>query len=336
MRDGKFLGSLGVLLVLAACSPAEESNGGSGGAGAPPVAGAGAPAAAAGAGTAGAPSPSAGAPSTGVSGGGAGGTLAAGGTGGASVALGGAPSTGGGGPVVVKPPMSPTMVGNQSLPRKLYIENRCAYPIWNFVSNGNQNIFPDSKPFKMEPNTTIVVGWPDSFSGRIWPRSECTGDAYNNIKCAQKGDDTLVEFTLTKGFDSDWYDISLVDGFTIPAGILQLDVPWMSRPDYVVGGVLGTNEICGSPICAVDMLPNCPASQQQKDAMGKVVGCKSGPKASEAAKYLKAGCPTSYSYDFDDPQSLFRCPTAVQNGGTGAKDYDVIYCPTQGSLAGFP
>jgi hypothetical protein len=284
-----------------------------------------------GAGAAGAPGAGAsGAPGAGASGGGAGGTLAIGAAGSA-----GAPASGGVGPVVVNPPMNPTPVGNQSLPRKLYIENRCSYAIWNFVSDGNKNIFPNSVPFKMEPNTTIVVGWPDTFSGRIWPRSECTGDA-GALKCAQKGADTLVEFTLTKGFASDWYDISLVDGFTIPAGILQLDVPWTSRPDYVVGGVLGTNEICGSPICAVDLNPNCPASQQQKDANGKIVGCKSGPKNSEAAKYLKAGCPTSYSYDFDDPQSLFRCPTAVQNGGKGAKDYDVIYCPTQGALAGFP
>ena len=135
---------------------------------------------------------------------------------------------------------------------------------------------------------------------------------------------------------SDWYDISLVDGFTIPAGILQLDAPWMQDPKYVVGGPLLGGQICGSPICAVDMNPNCPAASQQKDSMGKVVGCASGPKGSVAAMYLKQGCPTSYSYDFDDPQSLFRCPTAVQNGGKGAKDYDVIYCPVQGMTAGYP
>ena len=333
MRDAKLFGSLGALLLIVACGSSDNAGdvtgathqGGAAGTGAAGAPAAGAPAA--GSPSAGAGAPSAGAPSAGAPSAGAGG---------ASGGAGGAANSGGAGPVGVEPPMNPTPVGNQALPRKLYIENRCDYATWTLVSDAFRNIMPDSKPYKMEPHTAIVVGWPNDFSGRIWPRSQCTGDAYNNLKCVQTGKDTLAEFTLTKGMNSDWYDVSLVDGFTIPVGILQLDVPWTSRPDYVVGGPLGSNEICGSPICAPDLNPNCPASQQQKDANGKVWGCKSGPKASEAAVYLKKGCPSSYSYDFDDPQSLFRCPTAAQNNGTGAKDYDIIYCPTQGALAGFP
>jgi len=38
--------------------------------------------------------------------------------------------------------------------------------------------------------------------------------------------------------NSDWYDISLVDGFTIPTGIIQLDAPWTPSPSYVPGGPL--------------------------------------------------------------------------------------------------
>jgi len=33
---------------------------------------------------------------------------------------------------------------------------------------------------------------------------------------------------------------------------------------------------------------------------------------------------------------LFLCKSAQQNGGVGAKDYKVIYCPTQGPVPGFP
>jgi hypothetical protein len=335
MRDRKLLGSLSVVLLAAACGadPTSVGPGPLSNAGAAGQASAGAPSAGApSAGAASAGAPSAGAPAAGASGAPTAGAPA-GGAGGAGGGSAGAPATG---TVVVMPPMNPTPVGNQGLPRKLYIENRCDYATWTLVSDAFRNIMPNSQPYKMEPHTAIVVGWPNEFSGRIWPRSSCTGSGYNDLKCVQTGADTLAEFTLTKGMNSDWYDVSLVDGFTIPVGILQLDVPWKSRPDYVVGGPLGSNEICGSPVCAPDLNPNCPASQQQKDAGGKVWGCKSGPKASDAAKYLKAGCPSSYSYDFDDPQSLFRCPTAAQNGGTGAKDYDIIYCPTQGSLAGFP
>ncbi len=332
MRDGKLLGSLGALLLLIACGSSDNADGVSGAThqgGATSAGAAGAPSA--GAPAAGAPA--AGAPAAGAP---AAGAPAAGAAGAATGGAGGTTGSGGAGPVGVQPPMNPTPVGNQALPRKLYLENRCDYATWTLVSDQFRNIFPNSQPYKMEPHTAIVVGWPNEFSGRIWPRSQCTGDGYNNLKCVQTGKDTLAEFTLTKGMNSDWYDVSLVDGFTIPVGILQLNVPWTSRPDYVVGGPLGSNEICGSPICAPDLNPNCPASQQEKDAGGKVWGCKSGAKGSEAAMYLKAGCPSSYSYDFDDPQSLFRCPTAAQNNGTGAKDYDIIYCPMQGALAGFP
>jgi hypothetical protein len=226
-----------------------------------------------------------------------------------------------------------TPIGDQTQPRKLYIENRCTYAIWNFALP--QNTFPGSIPLKMDSGQAVVVGWPNKWSGRIWPRSACTGTG-GALKCAQTGNDTLVEFTLTAGMASDWYDISLVDGFTIPAAIIQLDAPWTPSPTYVPGGKLGADGQCGSPVCAVDLLVNCPASQQRKDASGKVVVCVNGQNPGPIATYFKTGCPTSYSWPFDDPQSLFTCPDFVQNNGAGSKDYKIIYCPTQGSTPGFP
>ena len=232
-----------------------------------------------------------------------------------------------------------TPIGDQSLPRKLYIENHCTYPIWNFAQP--QSTFPGNVPLELGSGEAVVVGWPDKWSGRIWPRSACTGDA-GGLKCAQTGNDTLAEFTLTAGMNSDWYDISLVDGFTIPTGIIQLDAPWTPSPSYAPGGPLGADQQCGSPICAVDLNLMCPASQQMKDTAGVVVGCKNGQSSNggrgstPVTEYMKAGCPTSYTYPYDDPQSLFICPSAVQNGGKGSKDYKIIYCPTQGSTPGFP
>jgi hypothetical protein len=135
---------------------------------------------------------------------------------------------------------------------------------------------------------------------------------------------------------SDWYDISLVDGFTLPLAILQLDAAWTPSASYVPGGPLGADGLCGSPVCAADLLTNCPASQQRKDAAGNVVTCVNGQNPGPIQKYFKAGCPTSYSWPYDDPQSLFRCADAAQNGGVGAKDYKIVYCPTQGATQGFP
>jgi hypothetical protein len=261
------------------------------------------------------------------------------GTGGASGATGvaGAGGTGGTGAGAIFDTTGAMPVGDQTLPRKLYIQNRCTYDIWNYALP--QSTFPGGVPLKIGAGQLLVVGWSDKFSGRIWGRSECTGTG-GNLKCAQTGNDTLAEFTLTAGMKSDWYDISLVDGFTVPTGILQLDATFTPDPSYVPGGKVAKS-LCASPVCAVNLNLNCPVSQQRKDAAGKVVECVNGQSSNGGAgptpvtSYMKQGCPTSYTFPFDDPQSLFTCPSAQQNNGVGSKNYAVVYCPTQGVVPGF-
>jgi hypothetical protein len=236
---------------------------------------------------------------------------------------------------------TPMPIGDQTLPRKLYIENQCSYTTWTFVL-ANANPLPNGGPLELQAGQAVVMGWSNNFSGRIWPQTQCTGTSPSS--CLQgNGPNTLAEFTLTAGMNSDWYDISLVDGFTIPVGIIQLDAPWTPSPSYVQGGPLDMQtQQCGSPVCAVDLNPGCPASQQLKNSAGTIWGCKNGQSAggghgaTPVTSYLKAGCPTSYTYAFDDPQSLFLCKDQFQNNGVGSKDYKVIYCPTQGPLPGFP
>jgi hypothetical protein len=226
-----------------------------------------------------------------------------------------------------------TPIGDPTLPRRLIIENHCAETIWTFALP--KTTFPGSVPLQVDPGQSFAVGWPDKWSGRVWGRTACTG-APASLKCAQTGNDTLAEFTLTSGMASDWYDISLVDGFTLPLAILQLDAPWTPSPTYKPGGPLGEDGLCGSPVCAVNLLANCPASQQKKDAAGNVVTCVNGQNPGPIQQYFKAGCPTSYSWPYDDPQSLFRCQDAAQNAGAGAKDYKVVYCAAEGATPGFP
>jgi hypothetical protein len=44
--------------------------------------------------------------------------------------------------------------------------------------------------------------------------------------------------------------------------------------------------------------------------------------------FFKAGCPTAYSYPFDDPSSTFQCNTnGTSNTTPNAINYTVIYCP---------
>jgi hypothetical protein len=262
-------------------------------------------------------------------------TGGAGGTGSGSAGKSGSPDGGALGAAPDGDLSTATPIGDQTLPRKLYIYNMCAYDIWTFgLPNGTT---------KIAAGALQVFGWSNKFSGRVWPRSGCTGTG-NTPKCAQTGNDTLAEFTLNAGMKDDWYDISLVDGFTIPLSILQLDGKWTPDPAYVPGGKLLMSGNCGSPVCAVDLLKNCPVSQQVKDAMGNVVECKNGMSSNgghgptPVTSYMKMGCPTSYTFAFDDPQSLFTCPSVEQNGGVGARDYEIVYCPPQSTVpgSGFP
>ena len=104
-------------------------------------------------------------------------------------------------------------------------------------------------------------------SARIWPRTGCssqggnfqcdTGQCKNSIECAGttgRTPVTLAEFTLASP-QGDWYDISLVDGFSIPMSI---------EP---------TSGACKKLSCTKDINQVCPSEFQYKNSQGKVVGC---------------------------------------------------------------
>lgn len=261
----------------------------------------------------------------------------------------GAPETGGGdggtqppapeggpGPadVVTVDTGTPTSIGDPSLPRRLLLENRCTYTVW--ADALPKTTLPGGVPLEIASGQAFSVGWPDGWSGRVWGRTGCTTSG-TSFKCAADKfvSNSLAEFTLAKtaGQGTDWYDVSLVDGFNIPIGILN--VGHTENPSKIYA--------CGSPVCAVDLLPGCPAPLQAKDATGAVVACKNdackvlgGNDAGSPAcqypnqytEYFKTACPTSYSWPYDDPTSTFTC-------GSG-KDYAVVFCPTQGAQPGLP
>jgi len=332
-------------LVAVACGNGEAAKpGGAAGGGAAGVGAAGAPGGQTSSGVAGDGSGGVGAGDTtgaaGVGAAGAGDSNDAGPAGGGGTGPAGATGASDAGTVAAVDLTGAVPVGDQTKARKLYIKNACAYDIWTFsLDSSNSHTFPNDAPFKVAAGETYVFGWSNKFSGRVWGRSECAGTG-GNLKCAQTGNDTLAEFTLNQGKQSDWYDMSLVDGFTIPTGIIQLDAVFTPDPSYVVGGKVADSR-CASPVCAVDLDLDCPAAQQRKDSAGKVVTCVNGMSTNgghdgtPVTEYMKMGCPTSYTFPFDDPQSLFTCPSVEQNNGVGAKDYAVVYCPTQGATPGF-
>ncbi|KAD4179761.1 hypothetical protein E3N88_28352 [Mikania micrantha] len=128
---------------------------------------------------------------------------------------------------------------------------------------------------------------------------------------------TLAEFTLTT---SDFYDVSLVDGFNLPMSV---------RPVNGHGN-------CSVAGCISDLRQNCPSELSVKTG-GRTVACRSACDVFNTDEYccrgvygnpvtcqptyyskkFKNACPTSYSYAYDDPTSIFTCSGA---------DYVITFC----------
>jgi hypothetical protein len=102
------------------------------------------------------------------------------------------------------------------------ITNRCSFTVWPAatpVGGGRQLNSGDTW------NLNIPAG---TSSGRIWGRTGCsfsgnsgrcaTGDCGGALSCTLSGQPplTLAEFTL--GGDTDFYDISVIDGFNLAMG----------------------------------------------------------------------------------------------------------------------
>lgn len=88
------------------------------------------------------------------------------------------------------------------------------------------------KGFKLAPGASKTLSAPDTWGGRIWPRTKCkkqdgkfvceSGDCEGTDEnCRTTGQtSTLSEFTLASEVheegrpEEDWYNLSLVDGKT--------------------------------------------------------------------------------------------------------------------------
>ncbi|PPQ65533.1 hypothetical protein CVT26_000490 [Gymnopilus dilepis] len=214
------------------------------------------------------------------------------------------------------------------------------------------------------PNTGVTFTVPDNWQGgRIWGRRDCdfsTNPGPNS--CVDGGCNgglvcdpvtgtgvppaTLAEFTLSAGGNTDFYDVSLVDGFNLP---LRID----------------NNMGCTAPECAVDLNPNCPSPLKGPfDSSGAPVGCKSACFANldgnqrlqhltsvkfppsnlnsfhnrkfpklllrviRYARYMpklcyfKNNCPTAYAYPYDDATALFTCSSSK------SANFKVTFCPS--------
>lgn len=224
--------------------------------------------------------------------------------------------------------------GGTDSARVFTIINRCKTTIWPAASPGDSFA---GGGFALRPGQSMVFTAPVGWSGRIWGRTECNFDASGNGSCATGGCGTslkcgasgatpasLAEFTLAA---TDYYDVSLVDGFNLP---------------MVVKPVNGQGN-CSSAGCDGDLRDNCPSELAVKVG-GRTVACRSACDVFNTDQYccrgqfgnpatcqptfyskkFKAACPTAYSYAYDDPTSIFTCSNA---------DYTITFCSNRSIAA---
>ncbi|EHA8586418.1 Thaumatin-like protein [Cocos nucifera] len=185
---------------------------------------------------------------------------------------------------------------------------------------------------QLEPGLSAHVHAPAGWSGRMWPRRDCsfdlsgrgsclTGDCGGLLHCAGAGGSppvTLAEFTLDSPVD--YYDVSLVDGYNAPVSVVPMGGAGSCRPVTCESDL---NRSCPGPL-RVEREGDVVACKSACMAFGTPAYCCTGEFASPEAcrptaysRVFKMACPTAYSYAYDDPTSIFMCKGA---------DYLITFC----------
>ena len=254
------------------------------------------------------------------------------------------------------------MTTQRVTPIELSVENSCDFTIWlattpNFgqqpLPGGNARVDPGQKYVYQIPGG----GW----AGRFWPKINCdaSGEAcefgQSSPPCPSQGcqppADTKVEFYFPSQppHEDSWYDISLVDGYSLPMRIVPRGVYQgaciptncaMSLDECPTDEVYGIGDLrvfsngrvvaCLSPCKKWNYPPPYGLGRPEINEPGVFMCCPTPPIQSAQCRtgpviqtrYVQAvhrSCPTAYSYAYDDAAGLHNCP--------GETSFDVTLCP---------
>ncbi|KAJ7438160.1 thaumatin, partial [Mycena latifolia] len=246
--------------------------------------------------------------------------------------------------------LSLTLISSVAAQRSITVSNACPFTIWPafFTSSGGRP--SQTTGWVAPPLTNVSFTIPNDWNGRIWGRRNCDfttnpganscldGGCNGGLVCDVNtgtgiAPATLAEFFLPGDGLTDFYDVSLVDGFNLP---MRID----------------NNAGCAVTSCPVDLGPNCPSDQKGPfDASGAPVGCKSActvdilagnadnspncctgthgtpatcpPTGVRNYAYFKSSCPNAYAYVYDDAgeSPLESCASSKKAA------YTITFCP---------
>ncbi|KAI2627248.1 thaumatin family protein [Xylaria nigripes] len=144
----------------------------------------------------------------------------------------------------------------------LIITNNCPDVLWPGIASQAGDP-PELHGFELGPGKSKNLTVGPTWAGRVWGRTNCTvggdtatcqtGDCMGKLNCVYGGDApaTLAEFNLAGGATGQqtFYDISLVDGYNLPLGIVYHPAPNTSYipPNLVNPMCIGTAGFLSTP-----------------------------------------------------------------------------------------
>ncbi|KAI0125150.1 thaumatin family protein [Xylariales sp. AK1849] len=147
-------------------------------------------------------------------------------------------------------------------PIPLIVTNSCGDTLWPGVATQSGE-GPESTGFELGPGETRNMTVGPTWAGRVWGRTNCTvsddtatcqtGDCFGLMECAYSGavPVTLAEFNLAGGTTGrqTFYDISLVDGYNLPVGLVYHPADNTSSipPNFVNAACIATPGYLSSP-----------------------------------------------------------------------------------------
>lgn len=243
---------------------------------------------------------------------------------------------------------------------RLSVTNQCVFPVW-MATQPNAQIAPlPGGTVKLSKGQSHSYSIPTSgWAGRLWPKIGCDGNGRNCTAgeavapCPASGceppADTKIEFNFPNlsSRTNAWYDISLVDGYSLPVKIqprggesgscvtTKCNLSLNSCPQNETQG-LGDLRVVKNGSVVQCLSPckkwNYPApygkGKPETEAPGvelccpnnDVNRCRTGPVVqTKFVQTVRQACPTAYSYAYDDRAGLHDCSTQ--------QSFDVTLCP---------
>jgi Thaumatin family/Ricin-type beta-trefoil lectin domain len=221
------------------------------------------------------------------------------------------------------------------------VTNNCGYTVY-------PGVYPavyQNGGWEMAPNSSVSFSPGSTFNGRIWGRIGCNSSSPavcttgscggTGLQCAGTtgvAGTSLAEFNLDAS-GTDYYDVSYVDGFDNPIGVVVSNSSCTSPntctsaplSECPSGELTDSGHDCLSPCTEYGTDQYCCAGAYNTSATC-IVSNWAQPEQSYVTN-IHNSCPNEYSYAYDDSVGLHTCATGA--------NYTITFCPNgSGSTGG--